>query len=128
MQESAPKPDPFDAMTDEMLVRMVVLILKDVSKLAPFLARISEIAANADHPAFASANVSPEIAAIAKRQRVQQMEAFAGLLNMLIMNHSAGMRLIGTIERTTKAAAVASAMEKLGLSDNDNGQSKGQVS
>jgi len=123
------KGNPLDPITDEMLVRMVVLILKDVAKLAPYLGRISEIAADAEHPAFKSANVDPRIAEVAKRQRVQQMEAFAGLLNMLITNHSAAMRLIGTIERSTddakKKSAVDSALAALGI---DMGQDKGQVS
>lgn len=118
MPESSPASDaprPGEPITDEMLVRMVVLILKDIAKLAPYLDRISIIAANAESPLFKNATDDPRIAHMAQTQRVVQVKAFAGLLNLLIVNQMSGMKFVLDVSDAQRKAAVDKAMKDLGI-------------
>lgn len=110
MSGTSPQPSPLEAITDEMLVRMMVMILKDVAHLAPFLARIKALAANPDHPAFGGAGQDPATAAIAKRARMQQVEAVVSLVEMMLTQHGAHMRLMSVVDKGRREAAVTRAM------------------
>lgn len=111
-------------LTDEMLVRMVVLLLRDVSKLAPYLPRLTVIASNPDHPVFRDSKTDPRVKEIATRMRMNQLHAFAGLLRFLVEDTSAaaaGM-ILGASDSQRKAA-VDKALRDIGLDEElDKGQ------
>lgn len=110
-------------LTDEMLVRMVILLLKDISKLAPYLPRLHVIATNPDHAIFKDTKTDPRVVEIATRMRMNQLGAFAALLRFLVEDNSAaaaGM-ILGASDAQRKAV-VEKAMKDLGI-DDDKGQS-----
>lgn len=112
-----PSNNPLPELSDEMLIGMVMLILKDIARLAPFLHRIDDIIQNPNHPAFHNERIEARMLEIAKRQRMQQFEALAAMVDMLIHNHEAAFRLMNFIKDTEKNEAVDRAMRNLGIED-----------
>lgn len=122
-ESKTPAADPM-GLTDEMLVRMVILLLKDISKLAPYLNRLILIASNPEHTVFKDTKTDARIVDIATRMRMNQLHAFAALLRFLIEDTSvasAGM-ILGASD-AQRTAAVDKAMRDIGIDDASN---KGQ--
>lgn len=120
MSEESKAQQPKPEITDEMLVRMVGLLLKDIAKLAPYLDRISTIANDPHHLAFTEPHATDlELARFARDQRVKQVAAFAALLNFLILQQMDAAQHFTDAGDAKKREAVAKAMRDLGI---DKGQ------
>lgn len=115
--DNAPEEKKFhNLITDEMLVRMVVLILKDMTKLLPYLDRLVVIAADTNHPVFKDHGEDPEVAKIMAEGRIRNIKAFTALLNLLAIDAFSGHGAIASqIKKSQNKAAVDKAMRDLGI-------------
>lgn len=101
-----------------MLVRMVVLVLVDISRLSPFLPRLVEIAKNPNHPVFFDKKITdPAMAALARDMRVGQVQGICGLITMIIQQQAnAGPEFFkAQVDQSHKKTRVDDAMRELGL-------------
>lgn len=102
---------------DNELIAHVVRILVDISKLAPSITRLQQIAENPNHPLFTSPNadISPELKEHMAVMRRKQVGAIMHALKTIVDTQKKTMQELPKIDADAKKRAIDASLKNLGI-------------